>query len=320
MDKGLRPIRNLLSTRSGRGEDAPTLKRLEAASGEIVDLEPGAKPRLNRPVVEVKPHASGTGHEVRIEIGTEKHIEWALAELRKKLPGAANAITADMIRQHGKRGKGYIQGPVKLQIVLGGSDYARGILKSCFNLLAAHGGPALDACFDPLREFVLNGNGASENFLRWPTCASGVLPQLGPADHFLGLVSRENRVEGVVQLFGGILHSVCLTKAYAGPALKLGYLVDPLREADPAENRNPQFLDDSILVFDAQPDKPGPETWAAAEKAFNIVGEVFKERTLKELTSSTLQEVWAPGTPLTDEVRKEFASRLAKRIVRIEEN
>ncbi len=132
--------------------------------------------------------------------------------------------------------------------------------------------------------------------------------------------SRENRVEGVVRLFGGILHSVCLSKTYTGPALKLGYLIDPIREADPAENRNPQFSDDSILIFEAQPDKPGPETWAAAEKAFGVVGEVFKERTLNDLTSSTLQEVWAPGTPLTKEACSEFASRLAKRILRIEED
>ena len=40
-EKGMRPVRNMLGTKGGRGETAPPIKRLSASSGEVVDLESG---------------------------------------------------------------------------------------------------------------------------------------------------------------------------------------------------------------------------------------------------------------------------------------
>ena len=207
---GLRPVRNLLGTKGGRGEEAPTIKGLSAASGETVDFESGGKPRLNRPIVIVEKNVSGPGHKVQIKLGHEGQAGWALAELRKKIPGTT--ITEEEILKMGTPTRGYIQGAVKLDIKIGGQDYIRGALKACFNLLAANNVAVFDSCFDHVRRFILESNGKSSDFLRWPERDNkSAFPKLGPIDQFIGIASRGTSVEGIVRLFGGMSHAVRLT-------------------------------------------------------------------------------------------------------------
>jgi hypothetical protein len=82
-EKGLRPVRNLLGTKGGRGGDAPTLRRLNTASGETIDLEPGGKPRLARPIVDAKKLAPGKGWSVSIQLGHKDQAGWVLADLSR---------------------------------------------------------------------------------------------------------------------------------------------------------------------------------------------------------------------------------------------
>src|SRR5205823_2558798 len=123
------------------------------------------------------------------KLGHKDQAGWALAELRKQIPGLQ--LTEDKVLQMGTAGRGYIQEPVKISISLGGLDYIRGALKSSFNLLAVKNVSVLEPCFDPLRAFILGGTGTSSDFLRWPKRDNqSTFPRLGPIDHFIGITNR----------------------------------------------------------------------------------------------------------------------------------
>jgi hypothetical protein len=319
-EKGLRPVRNLLGTKGGRGGEPPTLKSLSTASGETIDLEPGGKPRLARPVVDAKKHASGEGYRVNIQLGHPDQAGWALAELRKLIPGLT--ITEEEVLRLGTPGRSYIQGPVKVSITLGGTDYIRGALKACFNLLAVNKLPVLDPCFDPVRNFVLHGTGTPSDFLRWPKRDDkSDLPKLGPIDQFVGIASRASKVEGIISLFGGMSHAVRLTTSYSGPPFKAGYLVNPLREPPRAEVRNPDFDEHTLPDFDQQSEKPGPESWAAMQDAVSRVAEVYQKRSLSEMVGDAVKEVLLPhdGKPITKEQVDEITKKVAGRFLRLDE-
>src|SRR3954449_1365755 len=49
LEKGLERIRNILGTEGGRGEKGPILRSIPVSTGEIIDLTPGGRPRLNSP-------------------------------------------------------------------------------------------------------------------------------------------------------------------------------------------------------------------------------------------------------------------------------
>jgi hypothetical protein len=90
------------------------------------------------------------------------------------------------------------------------------------------------------------------------------VPRIGPIDHFIGIVTREHSVEGVVQFFGDVVHPFRLTENYQGPPIMCGFLVDPTRDAEPAEVRNPEFEERAIPHFGEQ----SRENTAAVRAAF----------------------------------------------------
>ncbi len=317
IDKHFREIRNLLRINSGRRDPAPTIKGLKTADGQVIDLEPGGKPRFSRPNVECKQTEDGK-YLVQIQLGHRGQLGWALHELRKQYPRLK--IEENEILKTAQRGRDYIHSPVHTPLVFGGKEYARAIVKACMNLLAANGCPALDASFDRAREFVLNGIGEFQNFLRWPIKEPvPPLPILGPVDHYIGFTSRRSRVEGIVQLFGGIYHSICLSQNYSGPALSFGYLVDPLREAEPAETRTPEVNSDFIPVFADQPEHLGSEAQSLMRIGMTDIMETFQARSRKEMITECMMEAFGPpdGQPITEAQIAKLSSLVARRFLKL---
>jgi hypothetical protein len=144
--------------------------------------------------------------------------------------------------------------PVNLKVSLGGVDYSRGILKSCFNLYAAYFPQAAQAdCFGPLRDFVLRAQGDVSEFHRWPA-VSDSRPRKSSLEHRIAIVRRGRSIEGIVTLFGYIDQVVRLCDSYEGDEpQQCSYLVDPLRERQPAEERNFSFNETDVLHFAEQP-------------------------------------------------------------------
>lgn len=164
LEEGLRPIRNLFGTQGGRGETGPILQNLRASTGEILDFEPGFRPRLREPIVTSTELSDGR-RQIRLQLGGQRQWGWALSILRNQAP--ALSVDENAFRSLASSVEGYIQGTVQLDVQIGGSEYFRGMLKACFNLLGVrYPDIAYEPCFNALRSFVRADIGTSRDFVR----------------------------------------------------------------------------------------------------------------------------------------------------------
>jgi hypothetical protein len=315
--EALKAFRTILETKGGRGNGPPTLKGFETADGKNIDIQPGLKPRLAKPHI---PFENKSPDEVKISIslGNENHAGWAIAELKKRFPKFS--IKPEELLKAGKIQESYLQSPVKIEIKLGGAYYIRGATKACFNLMAAHNIHVLNPAFDPVREFILHGQGLTEDFFRWPAQLIVDAPKIGAVDHFIGVLNKGATVEAVMNLFGGIPHSFRLSTSYSGPSFRIGYLVDPLRVAQPAETRNPEFSDNAILDFLAQPEKPGQFTWDAAKAAFDSVMRAHQQINTSRIIKESWEEVFGQpdGRLITQADMDLLTEKIVKKLFRID--
>jgi len=244
----LQPFRLLLGIEGDHGGTGKPLKNLAVTSGETIDLGPRGEPRIVRPSVKIA--EEGDRHLVQVKIGREKDLGWALNEVRKELPDAM--LDPEQIKKLAVKKKERLDGEVTFDLTLGGLDFFRAVLKCCTNLFAAHNADArnafLEPAFDPVREFVRNGTGQMGDFGRWFTSGNPLqLPRRGPAGQTIMLTTRGGLIEGVMEFFGNLPFAVRLTTAYEGPPIRCAYMVDPYREANPAEQR---LTGDELAMFD----------------------------------------------------------------------
>lgn len=314
LERGLQPIRNLFGTRGGRRGEGPTLRGLRGAGGERIDFGPGGNPRLAEPIVEVVQLDNGS-YKVRIKVGAVSQLGWSLAKLRQQIPNLT--VNLEQVRSLAQSVEGFHGGQVELPVCLGGRDYFRAVLKACLNLVGAYFSErVLSPSFDSARKFVLTGKGDMMNFARWSTDEQKLpLPEIGMADHFIGLVTRGASLEGVVQFFGDIIHSVRLSDCYSGEPFSLAYVVDPFREADPAELRNPHFEERAVPEFEQQLPEPGEAVWAAWRLRLSRTVSLFYDRADQQLVTEVIDEVLRPheGEVFTKELAAQVAQTLAER-------
>ncbi len=235
LEEGLRQFRNLLGTKSGRGGDGPDLKNIEDSEGNKYHILPGGIPHLAQPTIATNQLEDGS-HVVHVKLGDMKQLDWAIAKLRNQFPTASWNI--EEIKGQLTSEKQYLNDKIRLRAGIGGQEYFRGLLKAAFNLLGVNDSSiALHPCFDALRIFILDGTGEDRNHIRWLTTTDKLaISNLGPFDHFVGIYSKGNTVDGIVQFFGGICHIVRLTSNYNGPEFRFGYQVNPLRNSPPCGN------------------------------------------------------------------------------------
>ena len=218
--------------------------------------------------------------------------------------------------------EGYINSPVLHKLEMGGPELFRGLLKACFNLLGVeHSEMALLPCFNGVRDYIRVGSGGAGSYIRW--YASGKLPnlpRLGPADHHIFIVCRGSSVEGVAELFGGLVYPFQLTDSYCGPEFTSGYVVDPFRDSEPAERRNPDFDAAAVPVFSEQQDEQNEAVVESLEYRLGKICELHFERHRIAVIERSFREVVAMhgGDVITEEIAKDFADLLAKRVLRIE--
>ncbi|MCG3180117.1 MAG: hypothetical protein BIFFINMI_02472 [Phycisphaerae bacterium] len=317
LEEGLRPIRNLFGTRGGRGESGPVLRNLSASTGELLDFEPGLKPRLRKPIVRATELSDGS-RRVAIQLGVLDQLGWALSMLRGQVPNLS--VDESSLQALARSVEGYIQGTVKLELCIGGMDYFRGMLKASMNLLGERFPQVVQQpCFDLVRDFIRHGEGDSGSFIRWVSDAQPLnVPRLGPIDQAIFITSRGAAVEGVVQFFGDIVHPFRLSANYDGEPIHCGYVVDPLRECDPAEERNPEFAPESVPDYSGQLPENSPPVQAAFTQRLTRILRVFYDRAHDHIVGKTLDEVLRPhmGEPFTEELAGLLAQKLAERLAR----
>lgn len=320
LEEGLRMIRNVFGTRGGRRGPAPALRNIRASSGELFDFEPGLNPRLREPIVRITEHPDGR-RDVELLLGDVEQLDWALSMLQREVPGLA----VDRVDKNALRNNAHTVGlsrtSVQVDACFGGQDYFRGMLKSCFNLLAAnYPAVAYEPCFNAVRDFISAGMGSSQQFVRWTTTPNRLdVPKLGSSDQAIFIVSRGSSVEGVAQFFGDIVHPFQLTDGYAGAAIHCGYVVDPFREAQPAETREPEFAEGSVPIYADQSPEITPAVFDAfKERTSRIFREFRYKRAYGRIIRETVQEVLGPHAdqPFTRELADQLAARLAERFAR----
>jgi len=314
LEKALRPIRNLFGTRGGRGEPAPSLRKLQGSDGELYDLEPCFRSRLNQPSVKMMDASEGR-MRAQLLLGNMKQLGWALSMLRGEVPDVS--VDEEDLRDSSKT-VALPECRIDLQLNLGGEEYFRGMLKSCFNLLAVnYPCAAYEPCFDAIRNSILTGGKSFQQFIRWiPTSAPLDIPRLGLIDQAIFIVSRGASVEGVAQFFGDIVHAFQLTDSYAGSPIRCGYVVDPLRGALPAETRDPDFSDESIPVYADQSKATSAVVATFQERSSRILRVLHYERVMQQIIEETVQEVVDiyKGQPLSPEIEGLLANRFVERI------
>ena len=320
-ETSLQLLRNLLGTRGGRGGDGPTIKGLATADQQKVSLLPGGKVQMAAPLLTDLDLPDGQ-KQVRVKAETPEQVSWALAQVRAKYP--KTQIDEQALLASATVTEGYIDSPVLHELNLGGPELFRGLLKACFNLLGVeHPEIALLPCFNGVRDYIREGSGGAGAHIRWyASDAVPDLPRVGQADQRIFIVCRGSSVEGVAQLFGGLVYPFQLTDSYCGPDFSCGYVVDPFREGEPAEIRNPGFDPAAVPVFSEQQDEQNESVMDALKYRIGKIIELHFERHRKTVIERSLKEVVAAhgGDVITKEIVKDFAELVAKRVLRIERN
>lgn len=177
----------------------------------------------------------------------------------------------------------------------------------------------LDLSERPQVVYLILFSGQSQSFVRWVTNPDRLaVSQLGPIDQAIFITTRGTSVEGVIQFFGDIVHSFQLSDSYNGAPIHCGYVVDPLREADPAETREPDFQAIAVPTFAEQSPTNTPEIQAAFNARLQRILENFYDRAHNQIVEQTFQDVLGGhmGEPFTEELANQLAVRLAERIAR----
>jgi hypothetical protein len=145
------------------------------------------------------------------------------------------------------------------------------------------------------------------------------LPNLGPADNAIFIVSRGNSVEGLVKFFGEILHPFRLATSYSGPTFNCAYVVDPFREVNPAELRCPAFDIKAVPVFADQRATNDALTQAVFEERLSRIMDLYFERYRTRTMNEIIRDVVRshPGPVFTKEMIDEIAERIARTLMRV---
>ncbi|MCW5115586.1 hypothetical protein B7L17_002070 [Burkholderia cenocepacia] len=312
---GLKEIRNLLGARGGRGEPGPSLKNISGSAGTRFTVDPGGKPNIAEPVIKATQMPNGE-HQVQVVMGDVKQLGWAVAKLREMFPETNFDI--EELRQHVIAQSGYVNEHLNLRSGLGGDEFFRGMLKAAFNLLGASDvNTALLDVFDEVRTFILSGTTDCKKFVRWLNTAEEiVLPKIGDFDQFVCVYSKDSFVDGYIQFYGEIGFLLRLAEGYSGAEFCYGYLVDSLREATPAEIRNPDFSKDNIPPFESGNPLPNEAVWPIVSARFSRILQRYYRRADTQNLSRIVDDVLLPhvGQAGTPEMLRELSQKAAEYI------
>jgi hypothetical protein len=305
LEKGLQEYRLLLGSEGGRG-GAPRPLRVGTTTGKAALLQPGGFAKLAEPrVIPV----AGNPEEFQVEMSSPAEAGWVAAKIREFFPSIDMAALTAQLRETAKNPP--VQPPdpadqLMLTPRIGGEEFFRGILKSLFNLLGVNNAAlALDPVFDPVRAFILTGEGGPRAFSRWPVRAPFELLRLGEFDQFIAVYSRGTSVEAFAQFFGAFHWTFKLACGYSGPEFCYAYCVDPLRQAKPAEDRRPAVTYHSFAPFDDSRAQHDEDTWRyGQEQAAAFLQKHLQRAQLQALkcdAARAIRETLSPpdGRPLT---------------------
>lgn len=307
---GIFQLRSLFGTKSGRGKVPLPIKDVPTASGMKYDLQPGMQPTFAKASYKIEAKPDGT-LGVHFIMSHEKQLPELVARFKRENP---NLKFDDTKLGKGAPSQSYLDEPLKLQLVFGGNDFFRGILKSAFNLLGVnHPDIALDSGFDPLKRLIVDGTGNIDDFVRWIP-SSEILPieHIGSIDHTLAVWSQNRTVFGLLEMFGDVPFLLKLGEGITSDNFFYGYVVNPLRDTSPAENRAPKIDINQIPAFSESPAKPNPAIWKVFETRVTRIVQKLHGTGIEARIKQIVDEVLLPhdGELITEEMIDDLMNRM----------
>jgi hypothetical protein len=304
--------RTLFGTQNGRKIDPPAIRNTTAADGTKYHLMPGMEPHLARGTYKLEKKDDGTVG-VQFTVSDNRQFPELLARFKRENPDLKfEAPNLD----EGVRSPSYLTGPLHLQSVIGGRDFFRGILKSAFNLLGVNRPDiAQDPAFTPLKNLIVHDKGDTDDFVRWVTSAEPLpIEAVGDIDHTLAVWNKDGEVFGLLQVFGDIPFLLKLAEGAKAEDLYFGYSVDPLRNAKPAESRNPKIDLSGIPSFADAPAKPEAFLRQAFASRLSRIMRKAHNASVEKQVERIVEGVLLPhdGKPFTQEMLDELSRRMGE--------
>ena len=307
---GIFQLRSLFGTKNGRGKVPLPIKDVSTASGMKYDLQPGMQPAFAKATYKIETQSDGNVG-VQFIMSHEKQLPELLARFKRENP--------DLKFNDPKVGDGipsqtYLDEPLKLQFVFGGRNFFRGILKSAFNLLGANRPEiTLDPGFDAVKRLIVGGSGDTDDFIRWvPTHEKLPIEHIGGIDHTLAIWCQGGTVFGLLEIFGDVPFLLKLGEGISSEDFICGYVVNPLRDTTPAENREPIIDINRIPAFADSPAMPNPLIWKAFEIRISRIAQKLFESGVENRVKQIVDEVLLPhdGKLITEEMADELMERM----------
>ena len=316
LESGFKVIRNLLGTKGGRGGEGPILKNITGSKRNKYHLCPGGMSQIAKPIIKSSPLLNGN-HSIQIECASKEQFGWAIALLKKKFPDID--IDLQHLLNNSYSHSSSISEQLYQETNLGGSEFFRGSLKSIFNLLGAENVElAFFSCFDNVRSFISDGNGEWTQFVRWICNENEInLPKIGEFDHFIAVYSELNYVYGFAQYFGEVSFIYLLTDSYGGSEFQYGYLVNPFRDTNPSEQRNPAYQIENIPLYSECFINPDEQIGKVYNTRLSRIFCKYYERVDRQNISNIVDDVLLPhnGEPFSDELMRELINKIAQYVL-----
>jgi len=226
---------NILAIKTGRREDAPTLRNVMTVNNQRVDVLPGgrmvAKTRIeSAEPTQVDGQPPSTERTIRISASSSESLKRLIPVYLKRYKKTAGDLKDAIAVERLEPGA-----LINFTISLGDEPALRCVAKMGLLLLASAIGTEQVRGDDTagLRKFILDGSGDWDGLrLDFETefempAAHAALPAYC---HRIGVVADPSAglAYAQVQLFGAFRYSVILSERWAGSAVGLQYAVDPV--------------------------------------------------------------------------------------------
>jgi len=304
--KQLNPISLLLGISRERGE--PPAQKFETTSGGAIVHESDGSLSLPKPIYKETPNEDGS---IKVSI-TARDMDEAKRML-KGVKGKYPQIDVEDTMKGAVQQSTYPKDLVKIRLMFGGEIAGRSIVKTALALAASSGIPAT-AC-EVASGYLKN---------------SAVLPQweyyYGPdlilnrpaavALHCVSVQARGGNIVGYVEYFGFRRMWVPLSDRYSGPDMQAVYGLDPVTGVElnldiapiPLSWHHSTIAEMSDPVTTALTTILAPAVKAAKDREM--------DRVLRQAWDKACEQLGlAPGSPATDEQKRQFAAIITKEIM-----
>lgn len=309
---------NILSIKSGRGDDAPTIKGGTLSTGGRWNLMPGGRPQPLDVTIRVEESDGIKKTTIRAPVN-KKHV---IKQILEGLASKEGKTLADLGNSNARLESVYLEESLMFDFDIGGMDSLRAVAKMALNLLAAEIGSDRVRTdeFARIRALVTRGEVADQALVNFDY--RNEFPEPPNLSISAGwshrIVISANQATGVVagfvRLYGALRFSVILANAWNGPSLTYAYIVDPVAGQHEERRGFPPSFATWEQLAEHRPDKPAFQN--AMEQLAPLVRERMNESAIHQIVDDSITEAFADlneGDLITQAHINKAASLVANR-------